>query len=505
MRLPWFRVHIVLLNDPGRLLSAHLVHTALVAGWAGSMLLYEIIVLSPSDPVYNPLWRQGSFVIPYVSRIGVVTSSYGWTLAPSVTPAAGFWSFESVVITHILLSGLLILASQWHWSFADVDVFIGNSAGVLLLDLIRIFGIHFCLASLLCFAYGILHLSGEYTGMWTSDVFGLSGSVRSIKPLYSVLSLVPSSYGCIPANHIVAGYLGIVASLWHITMRPSPTVFKILGMGNIEFVLSSSIAAVFYIGYLVSSTIWYSGVTSPLELLGPSRYHWDNAYFCTEISARVKKTQATLVNLAWERLPDKLLLYDYIGCNPAKGGLFRSGPMCKGDGLVQNWLGHSNFEMGTIALTVRRMPAFFETFPVLLVDAGGTLRSDIPFRRAESLYSIEQCKLNLYFTGGVLSGTEISESTIVKSYARKAQFGETLAFDKRAVDADGVFRTSPRGWYTFSHVCLSSIFFYGHLWHGGRALFRDLWTGVLVASLYESEYGRNEKLGDFTTKASSLY
>ena len=105
----------------------------------------------------------------------------------------------------------------------------------------------------------------------------------------------------------------------------------------------------------------------------------------------------------------------------------------------------------------------------------------------------------------MLSGTEISESTIVKSYARKAQFGETLAFDKRAVDADGVFRTSPRGWYTFSHVCLSSIFFYGHLWHGGRALFRDLWTGVLVASLYESEYGRNEKLGDFTTKASSLY
>ena len=178
VRLPWFRVHIVLLNDPGRLLSAHLVHTALVAGWAGSMLLYEIIVLSPSDPVYNPLWRQGSFVVPYVSRIGVVTSSYGWTLAPSVTPSAGFWSFESVVITHILLSGLLILASQWHWSFADLDVFIGSSAGVLLLDLIRIFGIHFCLASLLCFAYGILHLSGEFTGMWTSDVFGLSGSVR---------------------------------------------------------------------------------------------------------------------------------------------------------------------------------------------------------------------------------------------------------------------------------------------------------------------------------------
>ena len=34
------------------------------------------------------------------------------------------------------------------------------------------------------------------------------------------------------------------------------------------------------------------------------------------------------------------------------------------------------------------MPAFFETFPVILIDQGGTVRADIPFRRAESRYSI---------------------------------------------------------------------------------------------------------------------
>ena len=32
--LPWFRVHIVILNDPGRLISSHIMHTALVAGWS---------------------------------------------------------------------------------------------------------------------------------------------------------------------------------------------------------------------------------------------------------------------------------------------------------------------------------------------------------------------------------------------------------------------------------------------------------------------------------------
>jgi len=41
--------------------------------------------------------------------------------------------------------------------------------------------------------------------------------------------------------------------------------------------------------------------------------------------------------------PEQLLLYDYIGSNPAKGGLFRSGPVDNSDGIVQSWLGHVEF------------------------------------------------------------------------------------------------------------------------------------------------------------------
>ena len=46
MALPWYRVHTVVLNDPGRLIAVHLMHTALVAGWAGSMALYELAAVS---------------------------------------------------------------------------------------------------------------------------------------------------------------------------------------------------------------------------------------------------------------------------------------------------------------------------------------------------------------------------------------------------------------------------------------------------------------------------
>ena len=85
VRLPWFRVHIVILNDPGRLISTHLMHTGLVSGWASVMSLYELIVVDPTDPVYNPIWRQGSYVLPFISRLGVIRSIFSWSLGVNVT------------------------------------------------------------------------------------------------------------------------------------------------------------------------------------------------------------------------------------------------------------------------------------------------------------------------------------------------------------------------------------------------------------------------------------
>ena len=47
---------------------------------------------------------------------------------------------------------------------------------------------------------------------------------------------------------------------------------------------------------------------------------------------------------------------------------------------------------------------------------------------------------------------------------------------------------------------------FGHLWHASRAVFQDLWTGlsVTIESLHQVEYGRNEKLGDKTSKTSTF-
>lgn len=240
VRLPWFRVHIVVLNDPGRLISSHLMHTGLISGWAGMMLGYELIVSDSTDSVYNPMWRQGIYAMPFSSRIGVVQSAYGWS--PGIEGSEHItWTYELVCVSQVILSGLLILSALWHWAYAELTVFISARSGLLVLDLDCIFGIHLVLAALLCFGFGVAHLAGTYgPGMWTADTYGLLGRARRIRPVYSLVALIPSSYSVITSNHIVAGYTGIVASFWHISTRPSPSLYSLLGMGNVETVLAQS-------------------------------------------------------------------------------------------------------------------------------------------------------------------------------------------------------------------------------------------------------------------------
>ncbi|KAL5696972.1 hypothetical protein ACHQM5_031179 [Ranunculus cassubicifolius] len=394
MGLPWYRVHTVVLNDPGRLLAVHIMHTALVSGWAGSMALYELAVFDPSDPVLDPMWRQGTITNP------------------------GIWSYEGVAGAHIVFSGLCFLAAIWHWVYWDLEIFSDER--------------------LACFGFGAFHVTGLYgPGIWVSDPYGLTGKVQSVNPAWGVEGFDPFVPGGIASHHIAAGTLGILAGLFHLRLR----------MGNIETVLSSSIAAVFFAAFVVAGTMWYGSATTPIELFGPTRYQWDQGYFQQEIYRRVE---------VWSKIPEKLAFYDYIGNNPAKGGLFRAGSMDNGDGIAVGWLGHPIF----------RDKEGRELFVLVLVDGDGIVRADVPFRRAESKYSVEQVGVTVEFYGGELDGV-----------------------NRATLKSDGVFRSSPRGWFTFGHA---------------STLFRDVFAGIDPDLDSQVEFGAFQKLGDPTTKRQAV-
>ena len=505
MGLPWYRVHTVVLNDPGRLIAVHLMHTALVAGWAGSMALYELAIFDPSDPVLNPMWRQGMFVLPFMARLGVTGSWRGWSFTGETGVDPGLWSVEGVAGTHIILSGLLFLAAVWHWVYWDLELFQDPRTGQPALDLPKMFGIHLFLSGLLCFGFGAFHLTGVWgPGMWVSDPYGLTGHVQPVAPEWGPSGFNPFNPGGVVAHHIAAGIVGIIAGLFHLSVRPPERLYKALRMGNIETVLSSSIAAVFFAAFVVAGTMWYGSATTPIELFGPTRYQWDQSYFQQEIQRRVQADVAAgdTLSEAWSKIPEKLAFYDYVGNSPAKGGLFRAGPMIKGDGIAKVWEGHAVFKDSEgRELTVRRMPNFFETFPVIMTDSEGVVRADIPFRRAESKFSVEQAGVTVSFYGGTLDGTTYTDPANVKKYARKAQLGEAFDFDRETLNSDGVFRTSTRGWFTFGHACFALLFFFGHIWHGSRTIYRDVFAGIDPDLEEEQvEWGFFQKVGDKTTR-----
>jgi photosystem II CP47 chlorophyll apoprotein len=472
------------------------------------MALYELAIFDPSDPALNPMWRQGMFVLPFMARLGVTGSWGGWSITGETAVDPGFWSFEGVALAHIVLSGLLFLAAVWHWVYWDLELFRDPRTGEPALDLPKMFGIHLLLSGLLCFGFGAFHLTGVWgPGMWVSDAYGLTGHVQPVAPEWGPSGFNPFNPGGIVAHHIAAGVVGIIAGVFHLTVRPPERLYKALRMGNIETVLASSIAAVFFSAFVVAGTMWYGNAATPVELFGPTRYQWDGGYFKQEMNRRVQEAvdNGSSLEEAWNAVPEKLAFYDYVGNSPAKGGLFRTGPMNTGDGIAQGWQGHPVFKDGEgRELFVRRMPNFFENFPVILTDADGVVRADVPFRKAESQLSFEQTGVTVTFYGGALNGQTFSDPATVKRYARAAQLGEPFQFDRETLNSDGTFHTSTRGWFTFGHACFALLFFFGHIWHGSRTLFRDVFAGVdPELSEEQVEWGFYQKIGDKSTKANA--
>ncbi|CAK7352310.1 unnamed protein product [Dovyalis caffra] len=193
----------------------------------------------------------------------------------------------------------------------------------------------------------------------------------------------------IASHHIVARTLDILTSLFHLSVRSPQPLYKGLRMGNIENMLFSSITVIFFAAFVVAGTMCKK--------------------YIEELVLGWLKDQS--LSEAWSRIPEKLAFYDYIENNLAKGGLFGAGSMDNEDEIAMRWLGHPIFrDKEGCELFIRRIPTFFETFPVVLVDEDDIVRADVPFRRAESKYSVEQIGVIIEFYGGELNGVSYTRS-----------------------------------------------------------------------------------------------
>jgi photosystem II CP47 chlorophyll apoprotein len=77
----------------------HLVHTALVAGWAGAMAYYELSIFDHKDLILNPVWRQGCLVVPFMIRLGITESSFGWDFIRAFAGESTLGILDASVLT----------------------------------------------------------------------------------------------------------------------------------------------------------------------------------------------------------------------------------------------------------------------------------------------------------------------------------------------------------------------------------------------------------------------
>ncbi|KAF1876929.1 hypothetical protein Lal_00033854 [Lupinus albus] len=86
--------------------------------------------------------------------------------------------------------------------------------------------------------------------------------------------------------------------------------------------------------------------------------------------------------------------------------------------------------------------------------------------------------------------------------ARPSRSSENLAVCPILQDCYHILRRINSGCYrfTFGHALFALLFFFGHIWHGARTFFRDVFVGIDPNLDAQVEFGAFQKLGDPTTR-----
>jgi photosystem II CP47 chlorophyll apoprotein len=65
------------------------------------------------------------------------------------------------------------------------------------------------------------------------------------------------------------------------------------------------------------------------------------------------------------------------------------------------------------------------------------------------------------------------------------------------LQSDGVFRQPGVGSLLVTYLAL--LFFFGHIWHGARTIFRDVFAGIDDDVNDQVEFGKYKKVGHLTS------
>ncbi|MCV3213634.1 chlorophyll a/b binding light-harvesting protein [Plectonema radiosum NIES-515] len=254
----WWAGNFRLTNLSGKLLGAHVAHSALILLWAGGMTLFELSRFNPTQPMYE----QGLILLPHLATLGFGVGAGGQVIST--------YPYFVISVLHLISSVILAAGGIYH-SLLGPEVLEDNPtwAGFFGYDwkdkdkMTTILGIHLTLLGL-----GALALVAKamfWGGLFDPWLAG-GGNVRVINhPTLNPFRIFGYLFGAwgpegmaavdnledVVGGHIWVGLMLIGGGIFHILTKPMKWARRILIYSG-EAYLSYSIGAVAYMGFLAA-------------------------------------------------------------------------------------------------------------------------------------------------------------------------------------------------------------------------------------------------------------
>ena len=437
-RYSWWSGNARFIKLSGKFLGAHLVHTAVIILWAGSMALFELSHFLPEKPLYE----QGFILLPHLA-----------TLALSIGPGGEItvlYSYFVISALHLICAGILGLGGIYHAIFGPPrleETTYGFVFGYQSEDRFRItaiLGAHLLTlgcGALLLFVKAV-YLGGVYD-TWASgggDIRLLKGVDLSLNPVVLGRYLARPPFGStawiismnnmedlIGGHYWVSFYL-IIGGVWHI----QTSAFRLIARGftwSAEAYLSYTLSGIALCGSIRSLYSWYNNTAYPSEFYGPTGPEASQAQSFTFLVRDWKMG----VKIASSQGPTAL--GKYLMRSPT-GEIIFGGESMRFYSMQAHWLEALRTSFG---LDIYKIQSDIQTWQE---------------RRAAE-------------------------------YMTHAPLGSLNSVGGVATEINSINYVSPRSWLTCCHWTLGYFILVGHWWHGGRARASALSSEGGLSRIYE--------------------
>lgn len=292
----WWAGNFRLTNLSGKLLGAHIAHSALILLWAGGMTLFELSRFNPDLPMYE----QGLILLPHLATLGLGVGAGGQVIST--------YPYFVIAVLHLIPSVILAAGGIYH-SLLGPEVLEDSPtwAGFFGYDwkdkdkMTTILGIHLMLLGL--GAWLLVAKAMFWGGLfdpWAAD----GGAVRVIShPTLNPGTVFGYLFGThgpqgmaavdnledVVGGHIWVGLMLIGGGLFHVLTQPFAWAQRILIYSG-EAYLSYSIGAVAYMGFLAAFFVTVNNTVYPEVFYGPL------GTFTTPVLAETLPTATGLVS-----------------------------------------------------------------------------------------------------------------------------------------------------------------------------------------------------------------